>query len=318
MTEHALQPTARRHVRDVIDVLDAYRATELATMSRDGVPITWPAVADVDPESGKIVLTTSISFPQKAFNIRRDPRVALLFSDPTGSGRTDLPQVLIRGTATCPDRIHPGTDGLERYWRRLAERQPASRQYGRNAIARRLFDWYYMRLVITVTPQSVTLLDPAPAGPMTTPPVDRADRSPFGRLSRELPGFDSAVLGTAAAGRPPVLRRVRLRPDPASGTFLVDGPDLTGGPASLLLHRHDEFLWNQRQIGVVGQLGMRGDEAVFQPDRLLPILFPSNPVDLLRIVRRARGSAATYLARRDLARPTIDWAAHRACERAAG
>jgi hypothetical protein len=38
-----------------------------------------------------LLITTSIAFPQKAFNIRRDARVALLFSDPTGSGLNRAP-----------------------------------------------------------------------------------------------------------------------------------------------------------------------------------------------------------------------------------
>ncbi len=41
-----------------------------------------------NPETGKFLLTTSVALPVKAFNIRRDPHVALLFSDPTGSGLT--------------------------------------------------------------------------------------------------------------------------------------------------------------------------------------------------------------------------------------
>lgn len=215
-------PTTRPADRriDIRTAIDQYRTCELATLSRNGVPIAWPAVFDWDPATDRIVLTTSISFPQKAFNIRRDPRVALLFSDPTGTGRTDLPQILVRGTAGCPEQIHPGTTGLERYWQRLAQRQPASRTYGANRFSRRLFDWYYLRLVITVTPVEVSTAPAADRRPMGGAAVATpADGGAWARLAQELPGFSGAVLGTAADGELPVLRRVRLTPAPGSGAF---------------------------------------------------------------------------------------------------
>ena len=59
------------------------------TLSRDGTPIAWPTVPVYRPDAGTFLITTSIALPQKAYNIRRDPRVALLFSDPIGSGLSD-------------------------------------------------------------------------------------------------------------------------------------------------------------------------------------------------------------------------------------
>jgi hypothetical protein len=41
------------------------------------------------------VITTSIGLPHKAYNVRRNPRVALLYSDPTGSGLDSRPEVLV-------------------------------------------------------------------------------------------------------------------------------------------------------------------------------------------------------------------------------
>jgi hypothetical protein len=308
------EPTTTTDLPALRDILDEYRTCEFATMSRTGLPIAWPVVVDVPPAADRMVLTTSIAFPQKAFNVRRDPRVALLFSDPTGTGRTDLPHVLVRGTARCPARIETGTAGLEQYWRKLAIRQPASKSYGRTVVGRRLFDWYYMRLVITVTPREITTGRPSSdTHPMSAPRVSRADRSVFAQLGRELPYFDNAVLGTATDGEPPVLRRVRLAAEPGSATFRVAGPTagLVAGPASVLLHRHDDALWHQRQAGATGELGQTGGQWWFRPDRLLPNQFPSNPLDMMRIIGQARRAASRYLERRGLQRPTIDWAAHR-------
>ena len=88
----------------VLDVIDRYRTCEFATLSRNGMPIAWPT-ATLYRTDGTFLITTSIALPQKAYNIRRDGRVAMLFSEPTASGLIGAPQVLVQGTAACPDEI---------------------------------------------------------------------------------------------------------------------------------------------------------------------------------------------------------------------
>jgi hypothetical protein len=39
--------------------------------------------------------------------------------------------------------------------------------YSRNALTRRIFDWYYMRLLITITPTAWSTRPPLPPGPAT-------------------------------------------------------------------------------------------------------------------------------------------------------
>ncbi|MET9958476.1 hypothetical protein ABZ128_05205 [Streptomyces sp. NPDC006326] len=73
--------------------------------------------------------TQPLAFAQKAFNIRRDGRVALLFSDPTGSGLDSAPQIVVRGHAACSDEIMTGPQGAEDHWRMLFARQPHSRAW---------------------------------------------------------------------------------------------------------------------------------------------------------------------------------------------
>jgi len=136
---------------DVLAVIDRYRTCEFATLSKSGVPIAWPTATLQNPD-GTFLITTSIALPQKAYNIRRDGRVAMLFSEPTGSGLVGAPEVLVQGTATCPDEIVTDVLANAEYWRRLHERQPFNKTYGANGLTRRFFDWYYMRLHITVTP----------------------------------------------------------------------------------------------------------------------------------------------------------------------
>lgn len=141
---------------EVLAVFREFRTCEFSTIGRDSTPIAWPTSARYLPERGQFLLTTSIVFPQKAFNIRRNPRVALLFSNPMASGLVNPPAVLVQGIAAAPDEIITSVAGLEDYWRdTIFRRQPTSRLYSSNALMRYLTDWYYMRIVITVRPRTI-------------------------------------------------------------------------------------------------------------------------------------------------------------------
>jgi hypothetical protein len=140
---------------DVVEVFDSFRTCELTTIGKDGTPTTWPALPLYRPETGRFLFTTSIGMPQKVYNIRRNHRVSLLFSDATASGLDDPLIVLVQGDATAPDELATEFDGLEEIARRAYERQPISRYYGIDPLSRRLFGWYYLRLLIHVVPRRV-------------------------------------------------------------------------------------------------------------------------------------------------------------------
>ena len=121
-------------------------------------PITWPTLPFWRPGERRFLITTSIGLPHKAFNVRRNPRVSLLFSDPTASGLTNPPAVLVQGDAAAPDEVETSMTEREEYWRRVLERQPAGSIYGGNPLLRYLFErhyMYYMRLLIHVTPRRI-------------------------------------------------------------------------------------------------------------------------------------------------------------------
>ena len=151
----------KRHARaidlppEVEAVFREFRTCEMSTLARDGSPITWPTLPFWRPHEGRFLITTSIGLPHKAFNIRRYPRVSLLFSNPTASGLTEPPAVLVQGDAGAPDEVTASVNGFEDEVRQVFRRQPASGFYSSNPLARYLFDWYYMRLTIYVSPRRI-------------------------------------------------------------------------------------------------------------------------------------------------------------------
>lgn len=310
--------TATRIPADLLPALRAYRTAEFATVGRSGVPIAWPASVLVADDGSSVLIGTSIGFPQKAFNVRRDPRVALLCSDSTGSGAQGLSQVLVQGTARCTDEIVTSPVGHERYWSRLWELQPAGKVYDTNPVTRWLMDWYYMRLMITVTPSRV-LTRPATDAtqPLRAPTVARNERDAYAEAARRLSTYRSAVLCSLDDDGTPTLRRVRPTADPAQRAFhLTGGPEpLRAGPASLLCHSHDDELWHLRSMVTVGRLVPRDDGWSFLPSRFVPGA-GTEPLTLLRMIRQNRRTARAYLERRQQARPMIPWHEYAAVKRA--
>jgi hypothetical protein len=336
---------------DKIDhyILDGYRTCEFATLAKDGTPLAWPT-SPLRQQDGTLLITTSIGFAQKALNVRRDGRVALLFSDPTGSGLTAPSQVFVSGTARCSE-LTTSPEGLEEYWSMLYFRQPSSRSYTWPGV-RSLMDWYYMRLLITVTPERVAerpagsvarpalaqlasaqsaLAQSAGTQPTGTQPAttQSAGTQPAGspelaeaweRARRagvpgagELAGYPTAVLAARDAEGGITLARTAVRP--AEGGYLVaTAPDapLAEGPASLLVHRHDDKLSKARFALVRGQVARPGPDAdwFFAPGRVVKPA--ANP---LRTIMDLRASSARYLRNRSLQRPAIPWEQYRALAR---
>jgi hypothetical protein len=290
----------------VLAVVDRYRTCEFATLSRSGVPIAWPTSPLLRPD-GTLLITTSIGLPQKAHNIRRDPRVALLFSEPTASGLDGAPQVLVQGTAVCPDEIVTDVSEEAEYWRRLTERQPINRMYSATPLSRRLFDWYYMRLHITVTPTAWSTRPPLGPGPVTA--TAGAPEGIVADALRRFATFPSAVLASRTEDGGPTLRRIRVTGPGADGGLALavpDDADLRPGPAGLLSHSHDDKLWNLRSVGVVGELRSAGGGWALRPERIIGGV-KATPISVARQLAGLRRTARGYLEKRSLPRPEIAW-----------
>ncbi|MGY1495152.1 pyridoxamine 5'-phosphate oxidase family protein [Streptomyces sp. QTS52] len=293
-----------------LDVLDAYRTCEFVTLGRDGAPVVWPAAVRRQAD-GTLLLTTSLAFSQKALNVRRDGRVGLLYSDPTGSGFDRAPQIFVSGRAVCPDDIMTGPEGAEDYWRMLFERQPHSRSYLAPGV-RRLMDWYYLRLLITVTPELVVVRPPLASLPASRSAAGNGPASvPLG--AAQLARCPSAVLAACDRTGAPLL--ARTRPVATDAGFTVTVPSDwagTAGPASLLVHRHDAQLNHMRNTLVRGVLQQAGEEWLLVPGTVIEPMGSGRPSDALRVLRRTKRSTARYLEQRSLPRPRVRWDAFRA------
>ncbi|WP_089157109.1 pyridoxamine 5'-phosphate oxidase family protein [Micromonospora sp. NBS 11-29] len=290
--------------------ISAYRTCELATLAKDGTPVAWPTSGLLRAD-GTIMLTTSLGYPQKAFNVRRDPRVALLFSDPTASGLTQPEQILVRGTAQCPDEVHTEPTGdLGVFWAQMFQRQPACRKY-LDWPATSVTDFYFMRLLITVTPTEVTT---RPLPPTTGAGAASVDG---GSLvgAEVLAAYPSVVLAARdAAGAPLLVRTTATAGADGYRVVVPDGVDPAEGAATLLVHRHDEQLWNLHNANVRGELVRGADGWTLRPGRLVEPAARHEPrlTDSLRTVRTTRAATRRYLDRRGWPRPTVPWAAYRA------
>jgi len=287
--------------------LDAFLTCEFATLARDGTPIAWPASALIRSD-GSMMLTTALAFPQKAFNVRRDPRVALLFSNPAGSSLVDPPQTLVTGTATCRDEVHTEPTGdLADFWRMIFRRQPASRRYLDWPVTR-FTDFYFMRLLIQVTVTAAT------SRPL---PETRNTVTDLAKLGAEvLAAYPTVVLAARDASGAPVLVRTSASDGPDG--YKIELPDdaaVVEGPASLLVHRHDDQLWNLHNASVRGVL--RQDAAggwTLLPVRLTEpaARHRGGITDPIRIVRSSRATTRAYLEKRNWNRPAIPWDSYRA------
>lgn len=87
---------------DESEVISSYRVAEYISRTGDGAPLCWPLFPELT--DGRIAFSTPYAMPTKARNARQEPRVAVLFSDPTASRGSDAdPEVLLQGRAEVFD-----------------------------------------------------------------------------------------------------------------------------------------------------------------------------------------------------------------------
>ena len=152
--------------QEVREVFGDFITCEYTTIDSRQQPIVWPVTPYYENGGPCIDVTTGLGYPKKARDARRNRHVALLFSDPTGSGIDSGIKVLVQGTADVDDRDLPAN--RERYWRESAEKLPATKEMHPPKLVRGLFDWYYTRIYVHVRPERVFVWE---SGDVTSAPA---------------------------------------------------------------------------------------------------------------------------------------------------
>jgi hypothetical protein len=312
--------------QDVQSVFDRMITTELTTIDRRGQPITWPVTPYYSPGAPCIDITTGLGLPKKANDAKANPLVALLFSDPTGSGLTDPPMVLVQGTADVDDRDLEAN--RRRYERESIEKLPATAKLHPPDAVKRFLGWYYTRIYVHVRPERVYVW---PRGDVAREPAlydahieevrsghseepvrfhaaAAGGTSSWDQRITELgTGYPTAVLSFVAPDGFPFAIRVPVQVDAAARWIRIAG-ETTGVPlqpglACLTAHRHaEQFTW-QENFQVRGDLMSVEGEWALIPHKLVGgFEIPRSRLAMVRAnaakARRFRRTARRELARR--------------------
>jgi hypothetical protein len=277
---------------EVQQVFERFITTEYTTIDGSGQPITWPVTPYYRAGDGAIDVTTGLGYPKKATDAQRNPRVSLLFSDPTGSGVEDPCAVLVQGTATVDDRDL--IQNRERYARESLAKLPATKSLYPPKAIRSMFDWYFMRIYVYVRPERVYVwengdcagepklfgahMEEVRSHHSEEPEVDRA--APEGgavawdeRLEELGRRHPTAVLSVVGPDGFPLSTRLTVEPHRRTGRIrlgrLPEWLPVSAGKACVTAHAHDpEFRW-QTNFQVRGDLVRDDSGWSLVPHRLI-------------------------------------------------
>jgi len=248
-------------------VFERFITTEYTTVDPSGQPITWPVTPYYRLGGECIDITTGLGYPKKAIDAQRNPKVSLLFSDPTGSQIERPPAILVQGPAVVDDADLDAN--RERYYRESIEKLPAVKEMAPPKFLQGFFGWYYTRLYVHVRPERVYVwpgsdfsrdpqlfdsrLEEVRSQHFEEPEVPLPDAAggstPWDDRLRELGRrYETAVLSVVAPDGFPMSARVAIEPDEPAGRIHLRqtpvGIPLTPGLACLTAHEHDpEFRW---------------------------------------------------------------------------
>jgi hypothetical protein len=131
----------------------------------------------------------------------------------------------------------------------------------------------------------------------------------FRELERTFREYESAVLSYKDLDGYPTSLRVRPKVDVKNAVVRLDLATLlpiAGAPASLLVHAHDDALWNQTSLLVRGRLVPENNTHVFVPTVIVPGIEQS-VLAFGRFVLESRRAARRYLTQHGLPRPVVPW-----------
>jgi Pyridoxamine 5'-phosphate oxidase len=277
---------------EVQRVFASFITTEYTTIDRNGQPIVWPVTPYYRPGDPCIDVTTALGYPKKAKDALANPKVGLLFSDPTGCGMENAPQVLVQGTAEVDDRDL--AENRERYTRESAEKLPGLRRTLPPKPLRGLFSWYFTRIYVHVRPERVYVwpdgdarkeprlfdahMEEVRSGHDEEPPAAHAPAE--GGMAAWDPRMDelgarypTAVLSLVAPDGFPFSLRVPISVDREAHRIRIGagalGLPVQPGLACLTAHaHHPRFLW-QQNFQVRGDLVEEDGGWAVVPHRLI-------------------------------------------------
>ena len=307
--------------QEVRDVFGSFLTTEFVTVDSRQQPIVWPVTPYYRDGGQTIDVTTGVGYPKKAEDARRNPRVALLFSDPTGSGIDSGIQVLVQGSAEVDD-ADLGAN-RERYRREALEKLPATKDMLPPKFLEGLFGWYFERLYVKVRPERVFVwadgdlaqepeihdahLEEVRSGHTEEPAEDRA--APLGgsiawdgRISELGRRHPTAVVAWVAPDGFPLAARVPVNVDDERQQIALQatpaGLPLLQGRGCLTAHAHGErFEW-QENFQVRGDLLQEGDAWRLVPRRMVGGFELPKESQLAGLRRNFRKSVRFYRTRK--------------------
>ncbi len=280
--------TAANYPENVLPIFQQFITAEYASLTHVGEPITMPVTPYVG-ESGTLDISTGLTYPAKAERARRNPHVALLYSESKGSGLTGTPTVLVQGRAAVRDaNLQANTD---RYIRDSFRKLPAA-VAGTPAFILRSMAYYYTRIWIEITPARILWW---PSGQIDAPPqvweapadttYPASDPAPTGKTPgawkappaewqsgarRAVQALGLPVLTVTGADGYPYLMRARSVQLTEDG-FTLDMPrGMTWpavGPACLTFHYHPEIFTGQENMSFIGTAQQNGTTVSFAVKR---------------------------------------------------
>jgi hypothetical protein len=298
-------------------VFDRFYTTEYVTVDEQGQPIAWPVTPYPHEGESCIDITTGLGYPKKARDAERNPNVALLFSEPHGSGLREPPMVLVQGVARV-DEADLAANRM-RYRREGERKLPKAGERLPPATMDRLMSWYVDRIYVHVTPERILawpkgdiaaepeVIGELPAGeaPIERPVASGVIWEP--RIEQLGTQYPTAVLAVVGPGGFPFAGRVPVWADRIAGLVRIgavpNGMPLRPGRACLTAHVHGpEFEW-QRNFQVRGELVQDGGRWALQPHKLVGgFEVPETQVAILaenfKKVMRYRKTAKQELAKR--------------------
>ena len=283
----------------VFDAFESWSKAELTTLSQRG-PAAFPMTPLYNREQQAIVFTSEIAHARKAINMKRDPRVSVTYTHPTGTHLGYKPVIVVQGLAKVID------DDLENGWLKYFEQyQKRSPQSSKQLTARRsLASHISRRTIMEIHPKrifawkdgdtnkkpevwgDVGLAASKPgsarlAGAYNLAAEDVSEMNTYEFAVVTYIDHDGYPLGYPS-GFKASQEKNQVSVSKPGGISVRRGQDLSG---SVLFHSFDENGGNQRYVLFLGELIESQDGFVFNP-KFRPVRRPPGGVDDDRVARR--------------------------------